>query len=108
MKILQETTEWSWDVPNHIYVLNDSMTQMIAYVPAGTRTVKRFKKPIPFDRARRTFVPLDDQAPSEPDIQEVQGSQGQIYYVNTQEKSCTCPGFLYRNKCRHIVELTTD
>lgn len=24
------------------------------------------------------------------------------YYVNTEQKTCTCPGFLYRGYCKHL------
>lgn len=54
MKIVQETTDWS--TPNHVYVLSDDMRSMIAYLPMGTKIIKRFKKPIGFDPRGRTFV----------------------------------------------------
>lgn len=57
MKILQETTVWSSpNTPNHTYILNDDRSMMIAFLPAGSSTVKKFKKPIRFDARNRTFV----------------------------------------------------
>ena len=57
MKIVQETTVWSTpNTPNHVYILDDKMNNMIGYVPAGTNKVVRFKAPISFDRRGRTFT----------------------------------------------------
>lgn len=113
MKILQETTVWkdSW-VPNHVYILNDSQTKMLAYVPAGTKQVKKFKVPQSFDRRGRTFVELEGEssAPeSRPDTWTVPGSNGKTYTVSRESGGglnyvCTCPGFLYRGSCKHIAE----
>jgi hypothetical protein len=112
MKILQETTEWkdAW-VPNHVYVLNKSMSHMIAYVPAGSKTVKKFSKPIAFDRRGRTFVELETDSPPEPqpDVWTVAGSNGKNYTVTREagggmNYQCTCPGFTFRGSCKHVAE----
>ena len=113
MKILLETTEWkdSW-VPNHVYVLNDSQTKIIAYVPAGSKTVKKFKNPQSFDRRGRTFVELEGNSVTQepqPDTWQVPGSGGKTYTVSREpggglDYRCTCPGFLYRGSCRHTAE----
>lgn len=110
MRILQETTEWASPVQNHIYVLNDSMTQMIAYVPQGSDRVHKFIKPMGFDRRGRTFVEIEDDVPEpQPDRWEVAGSKGKTYTVSREpgggmDYHCTCPGYLYRNSCRHVAE----
>jgi uncharacterized Zn finger protein len=113
MKILLETTEWkdAW-VPNHVYVLNDSQTKILAYVPAGSKTLKKFSSPQSFDRRGRTFVELTgEQIAQEPqqDRWEVPGSNGKTYTVTRELGSgmnyqCTCPGFLYRGSCRPVAE----
>ena len=107
-----ETTEWVGNFPNHVYVFNDSMSHMIAYVPAGSKQLQRFKKPIAFDRRGRKFVELEDQVEEEPKKNqwEFQGSKGDVYYVTREPGGglnyrCTCPGFLYRNRCRHVAEM---
>lgn len=113
MIIVEETTQWkdSW-VPNHVYVLNDSMTKMIAYVPAGSKLVKKFKSPQSFDRRGRTFVELEgDSAPTapQPDQWEVPGSNGKTYTVTREpgggmNYQCSCPGFQFRGSCKHVAE----
>ena len=113
MKIVQETTKWndSW-VPNHVYVLNDSQTKMLAYVPAGSKTVKKFSKPMDFDRRGRSFVELEGdpiaQEP-QPDTWTVPGSGGKTYTVTREQGGgldyrCTCPGYTYRGSCKHTAE----
>lgn len=33
---------------------------------------------------------------------QIKGSQGDNYWINLQERFCTCPGFKYRNECKHL------
>ena len=106
MIILEETTVWNDpQIPNHVYVLNDSQTKLIAYVRAGTKTLQKFKVPYSFDRRGRTFKELGNTKP-EPDVITVQGSKGQQYYVSDAGNGlvCTCPGFTFRGKCKHVNE----
>jgi hypothetical protein len=37
-------------------------------------------------------------------IVEVKGSKGNTYIVNLAKKTCTCGGFVYRGKCKHVGE----
>lgn len=116
MKIMLETTVWSTATPNHVYVLNDSMSKMIAYVPAGSKTVKKFKNPIGFDTRGRTFVELEDDTPSQPDPDVIvrEGSKGEKYYISQDREqgwrgwACTCPGFKFRGSCKHVAEIQQD
>jgi hypothetical protein len=62
MIFLRETTDWGKEgVPNHIYVLDDTKENMLAYIRSGTNEHKVFKKPIRFDRRGRTFVVIKPQ-----------------------------------------------
>ena len=85
MRIVVETTVWQGATPNHVYVLDDSMSKMIAYVPQGSKTVKKFKNPISFDTRGRTFVELEDSQP-DPAVITRTGSKGEVYHI-TQDKS---------------------
>jgi len=111
MVIVQETTDWGkHNVMNHVYVLNNSMTHMVAYVPAGSKILQKFSKPMSFDRRGRTFVELEGvKAPKqEPRVRFVEGSKGQRYRLTEQDGQwqCSCPGYLYHGGCRHIKDLT--
>ena len=64
IKVMQETTEWADGGSNHTYVFKEKPTgrsaTAIAYIPAGSKIVQRFKKPIDLDLKGRTFVELTD------------------------------------------------
>lgn len=61
--IYQETTEWSMDVPNHIYIFKDKpvgrSAKAVGYVPAGSQQVQKFKVPMVLDLKGRSFELLD-------------------------------------------------
>jgi len=58
MKLLQETTVWSTNTPNHIYIFDDVGIKTIGYIKAGTVVAIKFNVPMGFDRRRREFVQL--------------------------------------------------
>ena len=64
IKIMQETTEWTDGGSNHIYIFKEKpagrSAKAIAYIPAGSNQVQKFKKPIDLDLKGRTFVELTD------------------------------------------------
>jgi len=110
----RETTAWA-DSPstiNHTYLLEGDA--MIAYMRSQTAVPFYFKKPIRIDRRGRKFelvepnpftnlaVPVVAQTNH---IVEIEGSRGARYYVNTDTKTCTCPGYTYRGVCKHVKEL---
>lgn len=113
MKFYQETTNWKDDIPNGIYLLNDSKTKMYAFVKAGSHSVFHFKNPIQIDSRGRTFkivtesfgVDLDSyNEPTANPKWEVMGSKGDKYIVEKTENglTCTCTGFKFRGKCKHL------
>lgn len=101
MKIMQEVTDWATPTPNHIYVFDDRMNSIIAYVPEGTDRVVKFKSPIAFDRGGRKFEPMDDTPNTEE--RRVTGSKGQQYILTRHDGQwhCSCPGYQYHGRCRH-------
>lgn len=100
--VLQEVTEW--DLPynphNGIYHVNGA-GQLVAY-QGSDGVLKRFKNPLKgFSKTRRKFVKLEQYEEELPaDVKVVEGSNGNKYYV--QDGQCTCPGFKFRGKCKHI------
>jgi hypothetical protein len=119
MKYFQEVTKWSVDyVPNHVYYLTDDKRKMVGYIPAGKRKLVKFSKPMSFDSRGRKLVALDRKAESDevyfPKTEtksvaasiEIVGSSGKSYYLTKTGSRwvCTCPGFQFRHKCRHIEQ----
>ena len=63
IKVYQETTEWTdSNAGNHVYIFNERVTgrsaTAIAYIPAGTDQVKKFRTPLKLDLKGRTFKEL--------------------------------------------------
>ena len=106
MEALKETTVWKGaaNTPNHTYLL-DGMT-LVAYIKQGETTPFYFKNPIKgFDKRGRTFVRSDIKpfkAKKTSNLLKVNGSKGNVYWVDPVAKTCTCPGFTFRGKCKHV------
>lgn len=112
MKFFKETTIWKGDIANHTYVLSNDKSCMIGYVPLGKKSVFTFKNPIKISLSRRTFLEVKNTfgytgpgntAPS----WEVTGSKGDKYIVTKEENgyTCSCTGFSFRGKCKHITQI---
>ena len=101
MEAIREITSWGY---NHTYLVQGN--RVLAYVPQGTNTPHYFQHPLRFDRRGRRFEPVTPDlfgtARASSHVVEVQGSKGQTYYVNRQDRICTCPGFRFRGHCRHV------
>ena len=108
MEAVLETTKWfePW-VPNHTYLLQGM--KVLAYIKQGTKTPIWLKTPLPFYRGGRTFKSLYRNPfglqKQDADVLKVKGSHGELYEVNKVEKTCTCPGYMYRGKCKHVEQL---
>jgi hypothetical protein len=111
MQALKETTVWpSATTPNHTYLLDGD--KLVAYIRSGTSEPKYFTSPIrgfsksgrKFESASLALFELPTQVSS---VREVVGSRGDVYIINLDEGTCTCPGFSYRGACKHTKELET-
>jgi len=109
MEALLETTVWpDSKTPNHVYLLDG--TNLVAYIKKGESTPFYFKNPIKnFDRRGRKFTTVKPnpftKVKEKSTIIKVTGSKGSVYSLDTEDKTCTCPGFTYRGSCKHIAEL---
>ena len=111
MKFYQETTKWSTDAPNGIYLLNDSKSKMYAYIKPGAKSVFKFKNPIRIDTRGRTFVPVKNTFNFKLEEEttnrkwQVKGSKGDIYTIEETENglTCSCTGFKFRGTCKHLA-----
>lgn len=101
MEALRETTDWNC---NHTYLVEGN--RVLAYIPQGANTPRYFQYPLRFDRRGRRFervsIRLFPQQTTPPSLTQVVGSRGDVYWVNTAEHTCTCPGFSFRGQCRHL------
>lgn len=104
-EVIREVTDWA-PALNHTYLVEGDLA--MAYVRNGTRAPVYFNTPIRLDKRRRKFVKgnvaLFPDLPTNSHIVEVTGSRG-TYYVNTSTKKCTCPGFKFRGRCKHVTEV---
>ena len=108
MKVLREVTEWATEIqPNHVYLVEGD--KILAYQPHGTGSVVHFENRVRLDRARRKFKEetvdsalwgISVEQPAH--IVSVAGSKGKTYEVNLEEGSCTCSGYQFRGRCKHL------
>ncbi len=114
MEAVRETTVWTgvdYRTPNHDYLLDGD--RVVAYRPWGTGPIQICSGKLKIDRRGRKFEKLTDNPfhafmhakREEPVVLEVKGSKGNSYFVNKDEKTCTCPGYTFRGDCKHIKEL---
>jgi hypothetical protein len=109
LEALKEVTEWKVDFrqPNHTYLIKGD--KVLAYRPWHTGEPV-WGTPMRFDRRYRKFEPADltlfGVVPAlvvNSSTKVVKGSKGNEYILNLDEKTCTCSGFKFRGKCRHIL-----
>lgn len=98
--------------PAHTYLLDG--TNLVAYIKRGETQPYYFKSPIKgFSKSGRKFKATTQslftvQVEPEVALKAIQGSKGNVYYVNEAEATCTCPGYTYRGTCKHLTELIDD
>jgi hypothetical protein len=110
MQILKEITEWESDFPiiNKIYLL-DLKDKIIAYTNSDN-TITQLKSPIKLDKRRRKFIKVNHAGLSKL-IQK--DNNNRLFKVKSKDNeytvsldnntlSCTCTGFTFRGKCKHI------
>ena len=113
LEILKETTVWSdGSNANHTYLLDG--TKIIAYAKFGGDEVQVLKTQIKIDKRYRTFVKTkhfglqnlikSTPAKSNTRVFKVQ-SKTKEYFVELSDYNytCTCTGFNFRGKCKHIT-----
>jgi hypothetical protein len=108
MEAVKEITIWKdGSTSNHTYLLDGD--KMVAYIKKDTTDPFYFKSPIKgFSRSGRKFETLKTN-PFKVDVTissvtKVQGSKGNVYEVDKEAGTCTCPGYTYRGKCKHVEQ----
>lgn len=108
MQFFKETTDWSADVVNHVYLLDGDM--MYGYSKFGNSELTVFKNPIRIDKRGRKFVAVANtygfelKPPAGVETYKVEGSKGNTYTVTKDggKLRCTCTGFTFRHTCKHL------
>jgi hypothetical protein len=103
MEAVRETTGGLF--PAHVYLLDGN--NLVSYIKKGETEPFYFKKPIKgFDKRGRQFEVVKPNPFKErkSNAIAVNGSKGQVYYVDAEARSCTCPGFQFRGACKHLGE----
>lgn len=106
IEILQEVTDWGkYKVNNGVYHINGA-GKLIAYQVNKDSEVQVLNVPSnQFSKSRRKFVKIGERAEElASHIIKVEGSKGNVYLVDTEKMTCTCPGFTFRGTCKHIKE----
>lgn len=108
MEAVREVTVWNdSNDANHTYLFDG--TKMVAYIKVGDTVPFYFKNSITIDKRGRKFTAVKPnpfkQIKEKDTIIKVSGSKGDIYSIDTEEKTCTCPGFSFRGACKHLTEL---
>jgi hypothetical protein len=104
MEALQETTGGAFHP--HVYLLDGN--NLVAYIKSGETAPFYFKNPIKgFDKRGRKFAtvtPNPFKVKQQSNLITVKGSNGNVYTVDPESKSCNCPGYTFRGACKHVAE----
>mgnify|MGYP006092463039 CR=1 FL=1 len=107
MQAFKEITVWKGisRQPNHTYLMDGD--RVLAYRQWHTGEPIYSKTPVRLNKRYRKFVEVDIAqfgAVTAPvrNIKKVQGSKGNVYTVDLDAGSCSCPGFSFRGKCKHV------
>jgi len=107
MQAFKEITVWKGisRQPNHTYLMDGD--KILAYRQWHTGEPIYSKTPVRLNQRYRKFVEVDIAQfgeVSEParNIKKVQGSKGNVYTVDLDAKTCSCEGYKWRGKCKHI------
>lgn len=116
-EILQEITQWDRDYNcNHTYLLDNN--KIVAYIKQGDNQVIQLKSRISIDKRYRKFIGVNNLALSKL-IPSIKNTDIRIFKVKSKDKeyqvsfnkvkktfSCTCTGFNFRGKCKHITAVS--
>jgi SWIM zinc finger len=102
MEAVRETTGGLF--PPHIYLLDGN--KLVSYIKSGETEPFYFKNPIKgFDKRGRKFATVNPnpfKVKAQSNLITVQGSNGNVYTIDPEEKTCNCPGFTFRGTCKHV------
>lgn len=126
MEILKEITQWqvNYRQPNHTYLINNK-NQIIAYAKYNSSKIEIFKSRHVLEKRYRKFISVNhtqlsklipqfisedkkeeiekDYIPKNSRIFKVKSKDKEYQVIlNNKQYTCSCVGFSYRRKCRHV------
>jgi hypothetical protein len=114
-EIIRETTVWdvSFRVQNHTYLL-DARGYILAYAKSATGEITELKGKIRLDKRRRSFIRVKHDGLASLVHRRTEKKSTRTFKVTSKDKeyfvefdskkySCTCTGFTFRGKCKHIT-----
>lgn len=106
IRILREVTGTvdGFNYPKHLYYVNEKDKLVWFQVEDYSRGLDKYNKPKAFDTRRRKFelVGTVPELHDDNSIVEVKSESGYIHHVNKDKMSCTCKGYKFRGKCKHL------
>jgi len=110
MILAKEITKWNDGMDyNHTYIMTESMDKIFGYFKKNSKELQMFKKPLRFDTRYRKFTVIKRNLQfagqkSTNKTWEIKGSKDHVYTVEETENGmvCSCVGFKYHGKCKHI------
>lgn len=103
MIVMREITNWG--NANHTYIVDNSKSKLLGYIPEGNGNRIMFNVPMNFSTSKRKFE-IIERIEDEPDasVTKFVSSSGNVYYIKNEDGyySCSCIGFKYHGKCKHI------
>lgn len=105
IRILRETTGVvdGFHYQPHLYYVNEADKLVWFQVGDYSRGLDKFAKPKKFDMRRRKFQEIGTVPELKDDaIVEVTSASGNTYQVNTEKGSCSCRGYKFHGKCKHV------
>jgi hypothetical protein len=109
LQAVKEVTEWDVEYrqPNHTYLLDGD--KILAYIKYHQGEPIYSKGKLTLSRTRRKFIPADINLFEVPEPEShlipFKSSSGTTYFVDPHAKTCTCPGYKFHRKCRHLKEV---
>jgi hypothetical protein len=100
----REITQWKDATPTGVYLLEGDKCFAFCNFKGE---VTYFTKPMQIDKRGRKFEKVQNLfearvVETDPTLVTVKGSKGETYYVDPVNKTCTCQGFTFRSKCKHV------
>lgn len=87
----------------HLYYVNESDKLIWFQVCDYSRGLDKYAKPKKFYTSRRKFELIGTVPELHDDnIVDITSDNGNTYQVNLNSKNCTCRGFKFRGKCKHL------